>query len=764
MPRAGVLGQMMKRVWAVGLMAAIVAGALATTAPLATAQAASEKDRVFGATRVETSVEISRVSFPETSPVVYLARSDIFADALAAGSLTDGPVLLVPSCGDVPPVVRERVAELDPERVTALGGTGAVCDAVLDHVAGSRPSGRIEGGTRYDTAVALSQRAFPDGSEIVYVASGADTAPDAVAGGILTDGPILLLPPGDAGSVPSSVLAEITRLDPEYVYALGGPVAVSRDRLKEAAGPIRDRRIAGGTRYETAVKIADRQFPADVPQLTAYLAQGEVFADAVAAGSLTDGPILLVPQCGDVPAEVLEYLREARPARVVALGGQNAICDPLLEAASQFTSNVDFIRLDVDGPELLLDATKPYVLVTDAPMGQVSLVYHDYSRGFAGRVSVETYDQNNERIFRSALRDSDATNTIIDDSPGRYITRLTPDGVEAGAEIRAVATKFADPGLRRDVGNVRHTPDRFGSGLDIPFSVSSPSRFQWASGTAVDNIIDVYSGRGDLQLIYPDGQRTDTESLRTDRDVSLRWPSHETGLYRFIVDPRENRIRSTVSADTWVTGSTSLASPPFNFRPDRVGDGGTWRYSANLRHWHSIVGFEDPEIHGRCVFEIALIDRSNEQVEEQGCNRHGVAAIAVETPYSGDFAALAHSLKTAPIRVEVTPWARRTTTIDPDGAGATVSADGLRGRGGVIAFDGDISREIFIQVDYPDAQQRPDIKLERPSGVFLDPRDTDRSGDTWLGEFELPEDGTYRVLVDTKGYPTDFAVKVTTAP
>ena len=52
--------------------------------------------RVFGEDRFGTSVAISRYEFRGGAPEVYLARADNFADAVAAGSLKRGPVLLVP--------------------------------------------------------------------------------------------------------------------------------------------------------------------------------------------------------------------------------------------------------------------------------------------------------------------------------------------------------------------------------------------------------------------------------------------------------------------------------------------------------------------------------------------------------------------------------------------------------------------------------------------------------------------------------------------
>lgn len=91
--------------------------------------------RLAGPDRFATSVAISREQFPGTVAEVYLARADAFADALSGGALTDGPVLLVPACGTLPPVVAAEIARLDPERVVALGGAAAVCDAVLAEAA-----------------------------------------------------------------------------------------------------------------------------------------------------------------------------------------------------------------------------------------------------------------------------------------------------------------------------------------------------------------------------------------------------------------------------------------------------------------------------------------------------------------------------------------------------------------------------------------------------------------------------------------------------
>ena len=66
-------------------------------------QAAAVPTRLAGATRYETAVEISRRAYTSaTASAVYLVGGDRMDEALAAGALSDGPVLLVPASGSVP--------------------------------------------------------------------------------------------------------------------------------------------------------------------------------------------------------------------------------------------------------------------------------------------------------------------------------------------------------------------------------------------------------------------------------------------------------------------------------------------------------------------------------------------------------------------------------------------------------------------------------------------------------------------------------------
>lgn len=110
-------------------------------------------------------------------------------------------------------------------------GGGWLCVGSVD-----APTDRIAGTDRYTTAVAVSATFWPDGAQVVYLASG--TVPfDALAAGPSLDGPVLLVPTGD--NLPAVVEDELARLAPTHVIAIGGPAAVSDaqvDTARVAAG------------------------------------------------------------------------------------------------------------------------------------------------------------------------------------------------------------------------------------------------------------------------------------------------------------------------------------------------------------------------------------------------------------------------------------------------------------------------------------------------------------------------------------------------
>lgn len=89
--------------------------------------------RIAGETRYGTAVQVSQQAYPDGAATVYLATGEVFADALSGAMLAgDAPLLLVPSCGDLPDVVAAEIARLGPSEVIALGGVNAVCASMIE--------------------------------------------------------------------------------------------------------------------------------------------------------------------------------------------------------------------------------------------------------------------------------------------------------------------------------------------------------------------------------------------------------------------------------------------------------------------------------------------------------------------------------------------------------------------------------------------------------------------------------------------------------
>jgi putative cell wall-binding protein len=207
---------------------------------------ASISDRVFadlkryaasvvrwaGSDRYATAATISRSSFAAGVGVAYVATGATFPDALSGGAVAGkvgGPILLVGST-NLPASTANELARLKPGRIVILGGASGVSDGVARSLGAYATSGsvtRLAGADRFSTSVQVSRSAYgAAGSDFAAVATGTNF-PDGLAGGpmaALLPGPLLLVSPT---SLPSSVAAELARLDPEKVFVLGGQASVS---------------------------------------------------------------------------------------------------------------------------------------------------------------------------------------------------------------------------------------------------------------------------------------------------------------------------------------------------------------------------------------------------------------------------------------------------------------------------------------------------------------------------------------------------------
>jgi putative cell wall-binding protein len=311
----------------------VVAVLVPVVALTSSANAAAQFFRQSGNDRYGTAAAVSLKAFPNGADNVFLASGTSFPDALAGApyaAALGGPILLVERTS-LPSATAGELDRLNPKTIYLLGGTAAIADSIAQSVStyASVDVRRISGTDRYDTAAQIAA-GFNAPTSTVYIASGRNF-PDALAGGAAiggtTGGPILLVQPG---SVPQPTIDQLNRLKPGTIFVLGGPAAIS-DSVVDALKPYSTNapiRRAGTDRYDTAVHVADAFATAPI----VYLARGDAFADAMAAGAsagFLKGPILLVPHdC--IPFQVDITIQRLNPTQVIVLGGTAALSDAVL--------------------------------------------------------------------------------------------------------------------------------------------------------------------------------------------------------------------------------------------------------------------------------------------------------------------------------------------------------------------------------------------------------------------------------------------------
>jgi len=297
---------------------------------------------ITGLDRVQTAVQASRLAFPGGSRSVVIATARSFPDALGGSSLAGalGAPILLTEPTSLSEVVRDEIDRLGASHVVVLGGTGVVCPAIYGELAaldGVDVVERVCGSTRYETALEIAERTIAeigaawDGT--AFVATG-ESFPDALGASPIAAAkgwPIYLVHP-DAATHPALV-ARMRADGVTRVRILGGtgPVpAQFEGALTTAFGSQNVRRLAGASRYATAIEVA--RFGVSEAGLSwdgVALATGEDFPDALAGGTLqgASGSVMLLVYPGylhDIVANELAA-RGSAIDEVRFLGGAGAI-------------------------------------------------------------------------------------------------------------------------------------------------------------------------------------------------------------------------------------------------------------------------------------------------------------------------------------------------------------------------------------------------------------------------------------------------------
>ncbi|MEO8469320.1 MAG: cell wall-binding repeat-containing protein, partial [Chloroflexota bacterium] len=141
-------------------------------------------------------------------------------------------------------------------------------------------------------------------------------------------GPVLLV---RAGSIPSSIQAELTRLSPGRIVVAGGAAVVSDTVMTLLAGYTSGTvtRQWGANRYATAATISAETFVPGAPVV--YVATGANFPDALSAAAAAGrlgGPVLLTGS--SLSSDTTTELSRLQPNRIVVAGGTGVVSNTIV--------------------------------------------------------------------------------------------------------------------------------------------------------------------------------------------------------------------------------------------------------------------------------------------------------------------------------------------------------------------------------------------------------------------------------------------------
>lgn len=288
---------------------------------------ASILNRISGANRVETAIEISKIAYKDQVDTMFLAGYDGGADALSATALANqhnGPLLLV-NKDRISDKLSQEIERLNPREIVALGGESVVSQTVINKLEDQDYLvRRIEGPSRIGTAVNIAKDYLDDNSvEEAFIVDYHGLA-DALAIGPVSAknaSPILII---RDNQVPEEVKNFLEDYKVEKATIVGGESTVSgqgKEELEKHVGQVD--RVYGKDRIETSLEIAEKYF--DQPKAL-FIANGWKKADGLVGGyfaAMKYGPMLLTRE-DRISQGVEKYISKAKIESYI-LGGQEVV-------------------------------------------------------------------------------------------------------------------------------------------------------------------------------------------------------------------------------------------------------------------------------------------------------------------------------------------------------------------------------------------------------------------------------------------------------
>ncbi|MGI6218035.1 MAG: cell wall-binding repeat-containing protein, partial [Coriobacteriales bacterium] len=307
----------------------------ATCKVTVTGTGSGQVTRIAGATRYETALKLAeyegydswRDSNGKFSAVVIACGSN-YPDALGGSYLavkSKAPIILTDSSrvDEAIDFLKDNLAS--GGTVYILGGTGALPSSLESGISnlgiGASPV-RLGGKTRYDTSMMILEEAGVSDGQDILIATGKNYADSLSASS--SGRPIMLV--GD--SLTQEQKTFLSNHPSSHVYLLGGSASVSKtveSQVKACCGGVSPSRLAGKSRYETSVAIAEEFFPSATQAVVSYARN---FPDGLAAGPLANNigaPVILTDSSNSSVAS--SYANSGSIGSGIVTGGASIIPD-----------------------------------------------------------------------------------------------------------------------------------------------------------------------------------------------------------------------------------------------------------------------------------------------------------------------------------------------------------------------------------------------------------------------------------------------------
>lgn len=430
--------------------------------------AALTKDRISGANRYETAVEVSKSGWT-SSDYVVLASGQSYADALCAVPLAkkySAPILLTEK-DKLNDSTKNEIARLKAKHVIIIGKEGAVsenAENALKSIVSAENIERIGGSDRYETSVKVAEKLGKTKKAVLaYGGNYADAlsiAPAAASEGM----PILLT---KSNELPKEVedYAKSNSGNIDATYAIGGASAVSAEVSSSFAGAATasSKRIGGADRFETNAQVL-QNFKEDFNYDNIYVVvgagtNGTEFADALSASPLAAkkmAPVVLAYKGLNSKLEA-EIKSEIAPKKnVVAIGGTSVVPESVIDKVKSLNVpavvfNTDAVvkskadvtnnNVDIEGKNVTLkdaDVTgNVYIYGDGAKLSNVKVAGTVYvNPGENGSASLENVTAANIKVLSGAANSIHLKDTKAD--------KLSVQSENVSSSVRIVAEGSTD--------------------------------------------------------------------------------------------------------------------------------------------------------------------------------------------------------------------------------------------------------------------------------------------------------------------------------